>query len=112
MRPSKLIDIELKRLFPSPTGDDVRPYACIYIRTCPKGRVYIGQTMGPSEVRWHSTGSMAPAHSKPADYVDWKIVEGPIDPSALDGRSSYYIGFFNSHADGYNNTIGNHRSRL
>jgi hypothetical protein len=68
----------------------------------------VGQTVGPPEYRWvrHRLGSTGP-FKKGKQYVEWKVVEGPIDPGKLDERESYYIGLYNADKEGYNDTRGN-----
>jgi hypothetical protein len=75
---------------------------------CTKGRVYIGQTVGPPEGRWiqHRAEGTGP-FKKGELYAEWKVIEGEIDPAKLNERESYYIGLYNADQDGYNDTKGN-----
>jgi hypothetical protein len=106
---ARLLEFEMERLFPAKGKPvHVRPLACIYIGRCEKGRVYIGQTVGPPENRGlqHRLAGTGPFKNG-AQYVQRSTLEGPVDPAKLDERDSYYIGFYNSYAEGYNETRGN-----
>ena len=106
---TRLLETEMQRLFPTEGNQQrIRPLACIYIGTCEQGRVYVGQTVGPPESRWvqHRFGGTGP-FKKGELYVEWKVVEGGIDPAKLNERESYYIGLYNANKDGYNDTGGN-----
>ena len=106
---TRLLEFEKARLFPTEREQvRARPLACIYIGTCENGRVYVGQTVGPPEVRWvqHRFGGTGPFKTVEL-YVEWKVVEGEIDPAKLDERESYYIGFYNADKEGYNDSKGN-----
>ena len=106
---TRLLEFEAQRLAPTEVRQTrFRPLACIYIGRCEQGRVYVGQTVGPPESRWvqHRTGSTGPFKDGER-YVEWKVVEGPIDPAKLDERESYYIGLHNADVEGYNDTKGN-----
>jgi len=106
---ARLLEIEKQRLFPTEGKQRIRPLACIYIGTCEKtGRVYIGQTVGPPRFEGFSivvagTGPF----KKGALYVQWRTLEGPVDPAKLNERESYYIGLYNADQEGYNDTKGN-----
>jgi hypothetical protein len=104
----RLLEIETQRLFPIREKQRSRPLACIYIGICDRGRVYVGQTVGAPESRWlqHRFGGTGP-YKKGGQYVDWKVVEGGIDPTKLNERESYYIGLYDAHRNGYNETQGN-----
>ncbi len=106
---TRLLEFEKQRLFPREGKPSrVRPLACIYIGTCEKERVYVGQTVGAPESRWfqHRFGGTGPFKTG-ALYVKWKVIEGEIDPSELDERESFYIGLYDANKNGYNDTIGN-----
>ena len=98
----------LKHLWePKRTGEP-RPYACIYMGTCEKGFVYVGQTVGPLEVRAYQHRQEGTGPFKNGEqYVTWSVVEGRVDPTKLDELEAYYIGFYDSHKSGYNDTRGN-----
>ena len=108
----KLMNLERERILTAANerGERsiIRPLACIYIGTCEQGRVYVGQTLGAPEYRWmqHRTSGTGP-FKKGERYVQWKVIEGSIDPARLDERESYFIGFHNAVEDGYNETKGN-----
>jgi hypothetical protein len=105
---ARLLEIERQRLFPCEEKQRIRPLACIYIGICEQGRVYVGQTVGAPESRWvqHRFGGTGP-FKKGMQYVEWKVIEGGIDPAKLDERESYYIGLYNAYTKGYNETQGN-----
>ena len=95
---TRLLEFELRRLFPTEERQlRARPLACVYIATCERGRVYVGQTVGSPENRWvqHRMGETGP-FKKGALYVQWKVVEGEIDPAILGEREAYYIGFYDA----------------
>lgn len=105
----KLLEKEKELLFPqkvSPTPS--RDLACIYLGTDDHDKCYVGQTLGAPEFRWvqHRAGNTGPL-KKGATYVAWKILERNVDPYDLNRRESYYIGLYNSVANGYNDTRGN-----
>ena len=104
----RLLEIEMQRLFPTREKQRARPLACIYIGTCDKGRVYVGQTVGLPESRWlqHRFGGTGP-FKKGEPYVRWEVIKGGIDPTKLDEWESYFIGFFDANKNGYNETQGN-----
>jgi hypothetical protein len=106
--PDGLLEFEKQRLFPSEEKQRIRPLACIYIGTCDQGRIYVGQTVGAPESRWvqHRFGATGP-FKKGVQYVEWKVIEGGIDPAKLDERESYYIGLYDANKTGYNDTQGN-----
>jgi hypothetical protein len=105
---TRLLEIEMQRLFPRQEKQRARPLACIYIGTCSEGRVYVGQTVAAPESRWvqHRFGGTGP-FKQGVQYVEWRVIEGGIDPAKLDERESYYIGLFDAHKNGYNETQGN-----
>jgi len=80
---NRLMEIEMQRL--SPNEEKQRPLACIYIGTCEQGRVYVGQTVGAPEYRWvqHRFGNTG-TFKKGEPYVQWKVLEGVVDPAKLD----------------------------
>ena len=108
---ARLLEVEKQRLFPS-EGNSRRthPLASIYIGTCDKGRVYVGQTVGSPESRWvqHRFAGTGPFKNGQL-YVKWEVVEGEIDPAKLNERESYWIGFYCADMDGYNGNKGNDR---
>jgi GIY-YIG catalytic domain len=106
---TRILEAENQRLFPTEgKRPHVRPLACIYIGTCERGRIYVGQTVGPPESRWvqHRFRRTGP-FKKGEQFVEWKVVEGAIDLTKLDERESYYIGLFGADTQGYNDTKGN-----
>jgi hypothetical protein len=106
---TRLLEFETQRLFPAEGKRlRIRPLACNYIGTCEKGRVYIGQTVGQPEARGlqHRVGGTGP-FKKGAQYVEWRTLEGLVEPAKLNERESYYIGFYNADNEGYNDTKGN-----
>jgi hypothetical protein len=104
---ARLLEFEIQRLSPI-KGKQASPLACIYAGICEQGRVYVGQTVGAPEARWvqHRFGRTGPFKGE-QQYVEWKVVEGAIDPAKLDERESYYIGFYAADTEGYNATRGN-----
>lgn len=104
----RLLEMEMQRLFPTREKQRARPLACIYIGTCDQGRVYVGQTVGAPEYRWvqHRCGGTGP-FKKGEQYVRWEVIEGGIDPAKLNEREAYYIGLYDAHQNGYNETEGN-----
>jgi predicted GIY-YIG superfamily endonuclease len=105
---TRLLEMEMQRLFPRREKQVARPLACIYIGTCNQGRVYVGQTVDMPESRWlqHRHNRTGP-FKKGEPYVRWEVIEGGINPTKLNERESYYIGLYNAHKNGYNETQGN-----
>ncbi len=105
---SKLLEKEKELLFPQKkVSTHSRELACIYLGVDDHGRYYVGQTLGAPEFRWvqHRANNTGP-FKKGATYVEWKILERNVDPSDLNKKESYYIGFYNSVVNGYNDTRG------
>ncbi len=106
---TRLLEFERRRLFPNEVKSPPRPLACIYMgKSIEDGRVYVGQTVGAPEFR-HSqhrenrTGPFKDGNK----YVEWKIIEGEVDPTKLNERESYWIGYYDAYKAGYNDTTGN-----
>lgn len=105
----KLLEKEKTLLFPQKvTQVPSREFACIYLGTDDNGRRYVGQTLGAPEFRWvqHRANNTGP-FKKGAIYVKWEVLERNVSPSDLNRKESYYIGFYNSLANGYNDNRGN-----
>lgn len=105
----QLLQSEIERLSrPGRSREKERPLACIYVGICEEGRVYVGQTVDAPEKRWiqHRAESTGP-FKRGARYVQWKVIEGGVNPRQLAERESFYIGFYDAYANGYNDTRGN-----
>lgn len=106
---TRLLQAEIQRLSPTRgKRQPSRPFACIYIGKCEKGRVYVGQTVEAPERRWiqHRAEGTGPFKNG-AQYVEWKVIEGSVASARLDERESYCIGLYNAYENGYNDTRGN-----
>lgn len=94
---------------------------CIYMRTSPSGKSYIGQTSFPEEKRWKEHCNVAFLKSSPAynyplsrairkygpDSFVLKILEDNIeDVETLCEREIYWISYYNTFKEGLNATIG------
>lgn len=105
----KLFEKEKELLFPrKAVPSRSQELACIYLGVDDNGKYYVGQTEGAPEFRWvqHRANNTGP-FKKGAIYVEWKVLERNVDPSDLNRKESYYIGFYNSMKNGYNDTRGN-----
>lgn len=105
----KLLDKEKELLFPQKIKPTLsRELACIYLGTDDHGNCYIGQTLGAPEFRWvqHRANNTGP-FKKGETYVKWEVLERNVNPSDLNTKESYYIGFYDSLFNGYNDTRGN-----
>ena len=106
---SKLFDKEKDILFPVEKKiEKTSKFACIYIGVDDNRRYYIGQTMGAPEFRWvqhraHNTGPF----KQGAEYIKWDVLERNVELADLNQKESYFIGFYNSFENGYNDTRGN-----
>ena len=94
---------------------------CIYMRTTPSGKSYIGQTSFSEEKRWKEHCTVAfrkksPAYNYPLskairkygpDGFTCRILEDNIeDLQILLQREIYWISYYNTFKDGLNATIG------
>lgn len=107
----KLIEKELARLFPKDEPKRKRDLnkACIYVGfDSEQNKPYIGQTIGDPEYRWkeHRVNGTGP-FKKGASYANWKVLKENVSLKELDELEAYYIGYYNSFEDGYNETKGN-----
>ena len=105
----KLLEKEKDLLFPQKIKPaPSRELACIYLGTDDHSKCYIGQTLGPPEYRWmqHRASNTGP-FKKGAAYVKWEVLERNVIPSDLNRKESFYIGFYDSLTNGYNDTRGN-----
>jgi len=87
---------------------DTKRLPCIYLGMTRDQKMYIGKTGKEPETRWVQHRKMATGPFKNgADYAEWKIIRGNLPAKELDFWESYYIGYFNSYEDGYNENPGN-----
>jgi hypothetical protein len=87
---------------------DTKRLPCIYLGMTKDQKTYIGKTEKEPETRWVQHRRMATGPFKNgADYAEWKIIRGNLLAKELDFWESYYIGYFNSYEDGYNENPGN-----
>ena len=102
----RLLQKEAARMLP--TQVQQRPLACIYIGRDEEGRVYVGQTVEAPEHRWiqHRAGGTGP-FKKGAQYIEWRVIEGPVQPTKLDELESYNIGLYEAYERGHNDSRGN-----
>jgi hypothetical protein len=104
----KLTEQELARLSPRDEPKSKRDVnkACIYVGfDSEQNKPYIGQTIGDPEYRWkeHRVNGTGPFR-KGASYASWKVIKENVSLNELE---AYYIGYYNSFEDGYNETKGN-----
>lgn len=106
---AKLYEVEYKSLFPTPASPKPKEFACIYkgIDTATKG-TYIGQTTNEAEERWlqHRKSKTGPFKDG-AINVNWEVLREQVPFNQLDYWESYYIGYFNSVENGFNENRGN-----
>jgi len=108
---AKLTEKELARLNPKDELKSKRDVnkACIYVGfDSEQNKPYIGQTIGGPEYRWkeHRVNGTGP-FKKGASYANWEVIKENVSLNELDELEAYYIGYYNSFADGYNETKGN-----
>lgn len=105
----RVIRFELQQLLPDDLKETKsRPLACISIGTCDQGRVYVGQTVGPPELRWAQHRMLSTGPFKDGEkYVAWGVLEREVHPTKLNEREAYYIGYYDAYRSGYNETTGN-----
>lgn len=106
---AKLYEIENKRLFPAPVPQKPKEFSCIYrgVDTATK-RTYIGQTTNEAEERWlQHRKSKTGAFKDGAINVNWEVLREQVPFDQLDYWESYYIGYFNSVENGFNDNRGN-----
>jgi hypothetical protein len=68
----------------------------------------VGQTLEAPERRWiqHRAEGTGP-FKRGAQYVEWKVIRGEVQPAKLNELESYYIGLFNAYENGHNDNRGN-----
>jgi len=106
---AKLYEIENKRLFPGALPTKPKEFSCIYRGedTATK-RTYIGQTTNEAEERWlQHRKSKTGAFKDGAINVNWEVLREQVPFDQLDYWESYYIGYYNSVDNGFNDNRGN-----
>jgi hypothetical protein len=106
---AKLYEIENKRLFPEALPTKPKEFSCIYrgVDTATK-RTYIGQTTNEAEERWlQHRKSKTGAFKDGAINVNWEVLREQVPFDQLDYWESYYIGYYNSVDNGFNDNRGN-----
>ena len=106
---AKLYEVEYKRLFPAPESPKPKEFSCVYrgVDTATK-RTYIGQTTNEAEERWlQHRKSKTGAFKDGAINVNWEVLREQVPFNQLDYWESYYIGFYNSVENGFNDNKGN-----
>ena len=86
-----------------------KPQACLYLGTEKNsGRCYVGQTVNEAELRFlqHRKERTGP-YKNGSLAVNWEILEDQVDPNTLDYKEAYWIGYYDSYAQGFNDTKGN-----
>lgn len=87
---------------------DTKKFACIYLGITKDGKMYIGKTVKEPETRWVQHRKMGTGpYKNGADYAEWKIVRGNLPLRKLDYWESYFIGYYNTYKEGYNESLGN-----
>ena len=87
---------------------DTKKFACIYMGITKDGKMYIGKTVKEPETRWVQHRKMGTGpYKNGVDYAEWKIVRGNLSPRKLDYWESYFIGYYNTYQEGYNESPGN-----
>jgi len=106
---AKLYEVEYKRLYPDPESPKPKEFSCIYrgVDTATK-RTYIGQTTNEAEERWlQHRKSKTGAFKDGAINVNWEVLREQVPFDQLDYWESYYIGYYNSVENGFNDNRGN-----
>ena len=86
-----------------------KPMACLYLGIdTGSGRYYVGQTLNEAELRFlqHRKDRSGP-YKNGSISVNWEIIEAEVEPAVLDYKEAYWIGFYDSYAQGFNDTKGN-----
>jgi hypothetical protein len=87
---------------------DTKKFACIYMGITKDGKIYIGKTVKEPETRWVQHRKMGTGpYKNGVDYAEWKIVRGNLSQRKLDYWESYFIGYYNTYQEGYNESPGN-----
>lgn len=90
---------------------DTKKFACIYLGITKDRKMYIGKTVKEPETRWVQHRKMGTGpYKNGADYAEWKIVRGNLPLKKLDYWESYFIGYYNTYKEGYNERPGNDTS--
>jgi len=87
---------------------DSKKLACIYLGITKDEKIYIGKTAKEPERRWVQHREMGTGpYKNGADYAAWKSIRGNLPVKKLDYWESYYIGYYNTYEEGYNESPGN-----
>jgi len=90
---------------------DTKQFACVYVARTKNGRMYVGKTVNEPERRWIEHRKMGTGPFKDGhDYAEWSVVRGNVQPKELDYWEAYFIGYYNTYEEGYNENPGNDRT--
>lgn len=90
---------------------DTKLFACVYVGRTKDGRMYVGKTVNEPERRWIEHRKMGTGPFKDGhDYAEWSVVRGNVQPKELDYWEAYYIGYYNTYEEGYNENPGNDKT--
>jgi hypothetical protein len=90
---------------------DTKHFACIYVGRTKDGRMYVGKTINEPERRWVEHRKMGTGPFKDGkDYAEWSVVRGNVQLEELDYWEAYYIGYYNTYEEGYNENPGNDKT--
>jgi hypothetical protein len=86
---------------------DTKKFTCVYVGMTKDGKMYVGKTVNEPEKRWveHRKTSTGPFKNG-NDYAEWSVVRGNVQPKELDYWEAYYIGYYNTYEEGYNENPG------
>ena len=86
-----------------------KPAACLYQGTDQTtGKTYVGQTVNEAEIRFlqHRKDQSGP-YKNGSTSVNWQIIDVRVDPAELDYKEAFWIGYYDSYSQGFNDTKGN-----